>query len=293
MPRTALLTLALLAAAPTAAHAADTERPSPFRGLAAWVDIFDRQPWTQPERAVRGWSCHGVRTLYVQTSNHSQPRAIFDPKALDRLLAAAHRRDMQVVAWYLPGFADPARDWQRTRAALAHRSPTGHRFDGFALDIEADVVRHVPTRSARMLALSSKLRRHTELPLGAIIPDPVRQRYWPGFPYAQVNARYDAILPMSYWTPAGHPRGERAIRDYTRRTLRAIRARTGERKVPVHVIGGIADAASVGEVRGFARAAVAGGAAGASLYDAPITSPAKWRALGRVGGAHRRKACRA
>ena len=38
-------------------------------------------------------------------------------------------------------------------------------------------------------------------------------------------------------------------------------------------------AASVAEVRGFARAAVEHGAVGASLYDAPITSPAQWRQM--------------
>jgi hypothetical protein len=48
------------------------------------------------------------------------------------------------------------------------------------------------------------------------------------------------------------------------------------------VIGGIANLASVGEVHAFARAELRFAAAGASLYDAPITSGAQWDQLGRL-----------
>jgi 2-keto-3-deoxy-6-phosphogluconate aldolase len=53
--------------------------------------------------------------------------------------------------------------------------------------------------------------------------------------------------------------------------------------VPIHVIGGIAGDASPAEVRGFAAAAVACRASGASLYDASITSAEQWRHLTRMG----------
>ena len=48
------------------------------------------------------------------------------------------------------------------------------------------------------------------------------------------------------------------------------------------MIGGIANLASVGEVHAFARAELRFAAAGASLYDAPITSGAQWDQLGRL-----------
>lgn len=96
---------------------------------------------------------------------------------------------------------------------------------------------------------------------------------------------------MAYWT--FHSRGGAQIFRHARDTLRMIRARTGDPTVPIHLIGGIANEASPAEVRGFARASVQFGAAGASLYDAPITSPLQWsllrqvRAL-RVSGPQRR-----
>ncbi len=201
------------------------------------------------------------------------------PGALGRILRSAHRHGIHVVAWYLPGFDDPQRDWRRIRAAVTHETRAGDRFDGFALDIEATEVRDITVRNRRTLRLSSRLRRLVgqRYPLGAIIPDPVTQRYWPRFPYAAVRARYDAILPMAYWTP--HRRGATAVARYTRAAVRLIRARTGDPSVPVHVIGGLADRASTAEVGAFARAALTARASGASLYDAPITSASKWRRM--------------
>jgi hypothetical protein len=75
-----------------------------------------------------------------------------------------------------------------------------------------------------------------------------------------------------------------------RKAIRLIRARTGDPSVPVHVIGGIANLASVVEVSAFARAAVRFAAAGASLYDAPITSGAQWDQLRRLGRQRPRRA---
>jgi hypothetical protein len=244
--------------------------------------MFDSGPWQRPERTVRRWSRGGVGTVFVQTSNYRGARALYRPRHMARLLAAAHRRGLKVVAWYLPGFEDPARDWRRVRAAVSYRSAAGHRFDGFAMDIEATAVRRIAVRNRRLLSLSRRLRRlvGTSYALGAIIPDPVTQRYWPAFPYVAVRAHYDAILPMSYWT--AHTRGERRAYRHTRAALRIIRRRTGDPSVPVHVIGGIASHASTAEVRGFTRASLAHGAAGASLYDAAITTGAQWRQLSRI-----------
>jgi DNA-binding response OmpR family regulator len=82
-----------------------------------------------------------------------------------------------------------------------------------------------------MLRLSSRLRRLAgeRYPLGAIIPDPVTQRYWPRFPYAQLRAHYDVLLPMAYWT--FHRRGAAQVFRYTRDALRLIRSRSRDPSV--------------------------------------------------------------
>jgi hypothetical protein len=286
-PVAAGVLLALVAMSPTVARAdGDRDRLADvawYHGLAAWIDIFDSQPWERPARVSRRLSGRGVRTVFVQTSNHRHPHPVHRPDALGRMLRSAHRHGMHVVAWYLPGFHDLERDWRRIKAAVNYESHRGHRFDGFALDIEATAVRDITVRNRRLLHLSERLGRLAgeRYPLGAIIPDPVSQRYWPRFPYRAVRARYDAILPMAYWT--SQESGETRVRRRTCRALRLIRARTRDHAVPIHVIGGIASHASPAEVRGFGRAAVACGATGASLYDAPITSARQWRHLTSMG----------
>lgn len=254
----------------------------PYHGLAAWIDIFDHAPWARPAVTVRRLAGRGVGTVFLQTSNYRQPHAVHRPARISRLLAAARRHGVSVIAWYLPGFADLRRDWLRVKAAVRYASPAGDRFDGFAMDIEATAVADVATRNRRMLRLSDRLRRltGTGYGLGAIIPDPVGQRYWPRFPYRAVRARYDAILPMSYWT--FQQRGAAAVYRYARRAVRLIRARTADPAVPVHLVGGIAGQASVAEVGAFTRATIDAGAAGASLYDAPITSERQWARLGAL-----------
>lgn len=250
-----------------------------YRGLAAWVDIFDTGPWDRPERSMRAFSRRGVTTVFVQTSNHRRRGAIHRPRALARLLAAAGRIGIDVIAWYLPGFDDPRRDWRHIKAAVTYTSPSGHRFDGFAMDIESTAVANIGVRNRRMLRLSSRLRSlvGNRYAIGAIVPDPLTQRYWPRFPWRAVARRFDVVLPMCYWT--FQLTGEARVYRYAKATLRSIRDKSGDPSVPVHVIGGIASAASSAEVRGFARAAVDARAAGASLYDAPITRPGQWRQL--------------
>ena len=117
----------------------------------------------------------GVRTLYLQTGNYSQRADLVRPSALGRFVDAAHAAGLRVVAWYLPSFLYPAQDTRRALAAIRFRSPTGQRFDAFALDIEASLVRHVPLRNQRLLRLSAQLRAATGpgYALGAIIPSPV------------------------------------------------------------------------------------------------------------------------
>ena len=253
-----------------------------YRGLASWVDMYDKGPWKHPERTARRMAKRGTRTLFLQTSNYRKRNNIYKPGAMSRLLEASHARGMKVVAWYLPSYSGAKRDWRRTKAAVTFTSVMGESFDGFAMDIEATAEPNVAVRNRRAIALSDRLRSFVgdEYALGAIIPDPVTQRFWPNFPYKELNARYDAFLPMAYWT--FRTGGKRRVYRYTRDALSIVRARTNDETVAVHVVGGIASAASAAEVRGFTSAAVRFGATGASLYDFPITDADQWTHLQRL-----------
>jgi hypothetical protein len=102
--------------------------------------------------------------------------------------------------------------------------------------------------------------------------------YWPRFPYRQLARFYDVFLPMAYSTDAG-VRGNRATLAYLAADVAAIRSRTGNPHVPIHLIGGLAGAMGARETAGFIRAVADCAPLGYSLYEFPITGRAAWRAL--------------
>jgi len=288
--RRGLLFLAVATAALTPAAPARTAVAPPsleaYRGLASWVDLFEARAWRRPGKAVADMAARGVRTLFLETSNHSQRRTVVNRPAVGRFIEAAHDRDMSVVAWYLPGFVDLGRDLRRSMAAIRFRTPNGERFDSFALDIEASVVDPPSRRTKRLLSLSRRIRTRAGAgyTLGAIIPSPVGIKlagdYWPGFPYPKLDAIYDVFVPMGYFTY--HVNGATKVHDETAENIRILRAATGNPTVPVHLIGGIADEASASETREFVRAIREHGVLGASLYNWSLTRERHWAELRNV-----------
>ena len=269
---------------PVSRASVSPRKPTAYAGLGTWVDIFAAASWARPERAVAAMARVGVRTLFLQTGNYSQPTDLVRPRALGRFVDAAHAAGLRVIGWYLPSFADPAQDARRALAAIRFRSPQGERFDSFALDIEAGLVKPASLRTQRLLQLSARLRAAVgpRYVLGAITPGEVgfrrHPKYWPRFPFRGLARYYDVFLPMAYFTDA-HVHGSRRARAYLVTDIAAIRARTGNRNVAIHLIGGIAGSMSAGDTAGFMRAVADCNPLGYSLYEFPLTSRAAWKAL--------------
>jgi len=273
-----------IAAKPVRVAAAKPARRSvdAYRGLGSWVDIYDPQAFVRPAAAVRDMAAHGVRTLYVETSNSDQSLPIMHPAQMRILIREAHAHKMRIVAWYLPRFTSVARDAERIEKAIHFHTADGQRFDSFALDIESTNVSNVAARNRAVQQLSAKVRRLAgpSYPLGAIIPSPldIKHGFWGNpFPYRALARTYDAFLPMSYYTfrvNGAGPTRARTIAD-----VRLIRAQPGCSKMPVHVIGGLANKSNPAEVRALASGIRASRSIGGSLYTWSGTSPAEWRQL--------------
>jgi len=256
----------------------------PFRGFGAWVDVYDRELWADPEGTVEEIAGRGVRTLYLQTaSTIPQKGPIRFPRLTARFLDAARAHGIRTVAWYLPKLLGAPRDLRRGLAAAAFTTSNGSRFDGIGVDIEVTAEADDGIRAARLVGLSRQLRAIVgpRYPLGAIVPSPIRgPDFWPILPVRELSQTYDAILPMAYWT--FHVSGEDDAHAYISRSVRLLRDEAGP-EVPIHVIGGIADPATPAELRGFVRAVRESGVIGASVYDVDTTDERGWAVLGELG----------
>jgi hypothetical protein len=281
-----VIAVALALAPPATAAARPAPDLAPYRGPGAWIDIFDRRLLLHPEQTVASLTTHGVSTLYLETANwYRVPRneAFAHPGAVERLVDAAHASGMKIVAWYLPGFADLATDLRRSLAAIRFTTSAGQRFDSFAMDIEASLVHPIAARNRRLILLSHRIRRVVgpSYPLGAIVPDDLSTTLlsglWPFFPYPSAARIYDVFLPMSYSTNRG--RGGAFVYAYTRANMQLIRARSGRRRMPIHVIGGLANRMGAAEDSAVIRAAGDGGALGASFYKVSWSGAGEWAAL--------------
>ena len=265
-----------------------------FDGLGAWVDLYDYQEQgasLSMNAALDDLRNRGVRTLYLQTSRFSVAYDVAPPAG--RWVDAAHARGMAVVGWYLPGYGDMERDLRRTVAIARLVTPAGSGFDAVGVDIEAhngwggnnEVTR--TTMNMRSVEHLRQVRSRTALPLAAITPQPTATdgvgETWEGFPWREVGASVDLVLPMSYW-----PRTCRdaCVRDYTLTTARYAGAWSGR---PVHIAGrgypsGDGTQVSDADIRAYVDGAVTAGVVGGSLYDyaSTRTRTAWWPTLSRL-----------
>ncbi|MEO6469384.1 MAG: hypothetical protein ABIP21_09800 [Acidimicrobiia bacterium] len=297
-----VLTVALVSACGATATERSVTSPqtrpkvSAFAGLGTWVDVYDYGPKFQSSPtlapaltvdAVDDMARLGVKTIYLQAAQDDtrSDGLLADRELVSALLRRAHRRNVKIVAWYLPHFADVNRDLGYVRALARYRSH-GQRFDGIALDIEW--TNDVPDPVARNRALIELAHRArglvTGVPLGAIVLEPVliedvNRNHWPNFPWRELRNDFDVWLPMSYWTNRSTVSGWKDGFRYSQENIKRVRANLHDPRADVHVVGGIADRAEPREYARFVAAAQQSRAVGWSIYDYVTTSSSAWPRL--------------
>ena len=271
----------------------------PYRGLGAWVDVFDwtfgydRTPEDPPAvdvAAVDRMADLGVRTLYFQPARWDSPvPGVVEPDRAMAIIDRAHERGMHVVAWYLPTMVDPAADRAQIDAVMALP------IDGFGLDIESTAVPDEAERNARVVQLAADLRAaHPGEVLSAIVLPPVVTEfygtYWGGFPWEELAPHFDVWQPMGYWTMRSRSSGWRDAFAYTAANIDLLRQATGRPDAIVHPVGGVGccegpNAPTTPEdVVAMVQAAAERGAPGASIYDYVTTGEELWSALQAANG---------
>lgn len=263
-----------------------------FRGLGAWVDVFDYVPafrdGTGPPAVsvdtVEDLALLGAETIYLQAAI-DDPRSkglLADRALVGQILERAHEVGVRVVAWYYPQLALPARDLHRVEALLDFRW-RGERFDAIALDIESRIVPDVTERNTRLVQLAADTRRLAgDLTIGAIVypavqMEVVNPNLWPDFPYRQLAKHLDVWMPMAYWTYREAP--YRDAFAYTEESVRRLRINLDDEDAPVHPIGGLGALSTPQDYANLVRAARQVDALGWSIYDADTTATTAWAVL--------------
>jgi hypothetical protein len=91
-----------------------------------------------------------------------------------------------------------------------------------------------------------------------------------------VNRYVDLWMPMSYYTYRSTESGLRSAYLYTVDSVDRLRQRVGDDQVPVHLIGGLAEASTPDDYLDMERAARATDALGWSVYDYATTGTWAW-----------------
>ncbi|MDP1795383.1 MAG: hypothetical protein Q8K63_14690 [Acidimicrobiales bacterium] len=261
--------------------------PAAFGGFGAWIDVYDwSAEFTGGKPGVGAAQIDhmadmGVQALYVQTAHHKSPNDIVDPHLLRPILNRARARNMRIIAWYLPTLTDTVRDLNRLLASHALG------VDGMGVDIESRNVSDVNERNKRLIDLSIAFRQRVPgvpiaaIPMPAVLMEVINPNYWPGFPYREIDAAYDAWMPMGYWTSRKSSSPYRDAYRYTAENIDRLRAQLDRNNVPVHPVGGIGDVSSAADMDGFHRAAAERSALGGSVYDYRTTQADHWSILQR------------
>ena len=221
----------------------------------------------------------GVQTLYIQTAHtRSATVGVMEPERLAPIIQRAHNHRMHVVAWYLPTFEDVDADLARLTESAALD------VGGLAVDIESTAITDIAERNRRLLDLSTRLRAAIgpDRVIAAITPSAVHLQvvnptYWPAFPWPELAATYDAILPMSYWSIR---KGDlRNAEPYTGDNLDRIRASTGDPDIPIVPVGGLAEDSTAADLEGMVAAIEKRQVPGGGLYDWASSTPEQWAVL--------------
>ena len=236
-------------------------------GKGIWINIWNYP--SNPAIYCEQLKSKGIDTIYLQISRSNTP-AIKEPAKLNKMIKAAHERNINVIGWTYSFLKDPISDARKFIQAVNYRTPDGDKLDGLAADIEE-------VTNARSIETFAKVIRKSvgpKYPLIAITFSPVLKRANPAhYAWKTVANNFDIIAPMTYWHGFVKLRSEKGAYDYTSQTISKLKEYTQKDDLKIHLIGD-GQKTSKEEIIGFLKAASDHkGTAGVSLY--PWYTPKK------------------
>jgi hypothetical protein len=250
---------------------------APFRGTGMWLTPSTLKA-ASPEAIVAAARQNHITHLYVEVGGRT---GFYGGPLLDRIVPAAHRAHIAVLAWVYPFLDDLPMDVGVALAAARYVTPSGERPDGLAADVEQNMAQ----AAVRAYGQIVRARLGPHVPMAIAVYPP--QSYWgKNFPYRVAAQSWDVIAPMDYWHVTRRPYSQKEAAAYVAASIDGIRAATGSPAIIVEPVGQMYDAFSNGrqsptaaEIRGAIGAAQHKGASGISFFEWNHATPEEWDAL--------------
>ncbi|MBI2940163.1 MAG: SH3 domain-containing protein [Chloroflexi bacterium] len=253
-------------------------------GKGMWT-FYDVLVYSDPIYLIAAARATGISHLYVEAPANAS--GVVERRGLDALLPAAHASGLKVVGWVMPRLSDVHDDVLTAVAVAEYVTPTGHRFDGVALDVEWNIV---STGADTVGAYAQTIRAmvgNGRLLVGVTYPP--TSSYGPGYPYRTLARYVNAFAPMGYWHDRPRDYRYAEVYDYVTENVRLLRQITGKPRLPVSFIGQTYDhfarngigpmSPTSEEIEACLRAARDTGAIGVSFYQWPTATPEEWGAI--------------
>lgn len=263
-------------------------------GAPIWAPIAGKGMWftnylahhSDMDALMRAAKLAGVTHLYAEVAITQY--GFYGRDSLDRLLPAAHRQGISVIAWVYPTLNDVAADIRMTQQVLQYVGPSGVRPDGYATDVEeVDDGASVYAYGQIVRALAGP-----DALLVAAVFHPFAQTY---YPYAAIAASWNVLAPMDYWhSQRDQSYSPQEVRAFTANSLTTIRAAMtalgAPRALPIEELGQTYDMYSPdgvdlgngptgAEVTADLQVARDYGCIGASFFEWQTASQDEWAAL--------------
>jgi hypothetical protein len=262
-----------------APHASSPAAPAslPIAGKGMWIWLFPQVEGGDPARIVWKAQRLGLTHLYVRSSSTTGGLKWLGD--INRIVPVAHAAGIKVIAWDFPRLANPRADAQRIIRVIDHRTPSGDRVDGIAVDLEtAGEGVHLSAVGARIL--SDTLKHARPSAFRVLVPPRPSPTMIRTYPYSLIPA-WSAVAPMVYWHQ----------RDAGRLALESVRylKRFGRPVAPIGQAynsaldpGGQGGSPNASTLVYFAQSAVRAGAVGVSFWSWQHASTDMWRGIARI-----------
>jgi hypothetical protein len=243
----------------TGSGGAGSAAGNPFHGNGMWIWYLNRSEGGKVRHIARRAHHHGIRTVFIKSSDGTYPWRQFTSHLVDAL----HARNLRVCAWQYIYGTYPRHEAKLGAAAVRKGA------DCLVIDAESEFEGRYSAATVYVQKLRSLIGRRFPVALASF----PYVDYHPGFPYSvflgRRGAQYD--LPQVYWKAIGTTVGQAYTHTFTyNRVYRR----------PIMPVGQTYGSPSLKDLTSFRRHAKSYGLAGVSWWDWQETSKPEWRRLG-------------